>query len=132
MAMQDFVDFMGHYKVDPNDCDIIAAQPFGITTIEEYGLFSEADSSFRGQMYSKVTAWESKGWMVSALKKAWLAAVEVSAKEKAAKAVTAAVSSKTDEDDEKPIDAHIQSSLLDRFPGSTSSKYRSRGSETST
>ena len=83
---------MAHYKVSEDDCKIIADPPFGLTTIEDYGMFFEAESSFKAQMYSKVVAWEAKGWMIAALKKAWLAAVEVGTKEKADKAVTAAAS----------------------------------------
>ena len=78
-------------------------------------MFFEAESSFKAQMYSKVVAWEGKGCMIAALKKAWLAAVEVGVKQKADKATAAAASTPTDDDD-KPIDAAIQTSLLERFP----------------
>ena len=82
MATQEFIEFMAHYKVEAAECQIIAAQPFGLTTIDEFGLFFEAESSFKAQMFDKVRAWDAKGWMIAALKKAWLAAIEVNTKEK--------------------------------------------------
>ena len=115
MATPEFVSFMAHYKVSAEDCKIIADPPFGLTTIEDYGMFFEAESSFKAQMFSKVVSWEGKGYMIAALKKAWLAAVEVGVKLKADKATAAAASTPTDDDD-KPIDAAIQTSLLERFP----------------
>ena len=38
---------MAHYRISEDDCKVIAAPPFLLTTIEDYAMFFEAESSFK-------------------------------------------------------------------------------------